>query len=115
MRDFVQELKAEGFSLPELSGADVAQMYIEAGHGEAADADYLIGIAAHHLVLAQSVKPKIALVGEDGNIFSIAGRAGRALKRAGQYDKAKELYERLPKCESYEAAVMLVLEYVDEE
>ena len=35
--------------------------------------------------------PKMQLIGQDGNIFAIMGRASRLLKNAGQGDKAKEM------------------------
>ena len=35
-------------------------------------------------------RPKMKLLGEDGNIFAIMGRASLLLKNAGQSDKAKE-------------------------
>ena len=37
-------------------------------------------------------RPKMKLLGEDGNIFAIMGRASLLLKNAGQSDKAKEKY-----------------------
>ena len=39
-------------------------------------------------------KPTVKLVGEDGNAFMIMGRVSKALKRAGQEDKAKEFTEK---------------------
>lgn len=39
-------------------------------------------------------KPKCQLVGIDGNVFSIIGAVSRALKKAGQPEKAKEFQER---------------------
>lgn len=36
-------------------------------------------------------KPKVKLVGQDGNIFNILGIASRALKKAGYTDEAKEM------------------------
>ena len=36
-------------------------------------------------------RPKMKLVGQDGNIFSILGRASRLLKENGQPDQAKEM------------------------
>ena len=36
-------------------------------------------------------RPKMKLLGEDGNIFAIMGRASLLLKNAGQSDKAKEM------------------------
>lgn len=63
---------------------------------------------------SSGVKPKIKMVGEDGNIFSILGRAGKALKRNGQMDKAEELYKRFSdgEPEDYDHALAIILEYV---
>lgn len=35
-------------------------------------------------------KPKCKLTGQDGNAFMVIGLVSRALKQAGQHDKAKE-------------------------
>jgi len=56
----------------------------------------------------------VPLVGEDGNIFSIMGRASRALKHAGFIDEAAEMIQRVRDSQSYEAALGIVLEYVNE-
>ncbi len=61
------------------------------------------------------VKPLIKLVGEDGNIFSIMGRTRKALNRAGLREAATEYTERVTRCGSYDEALMITLEYVDEE
>ena len=60
-------------------------------------------------------KPMIKLVGEDGNIFSIMGRTSKALKRAGLRAEAAAYTERVTRCGSYDEALMITLEYVDEE
>ena len=61
----------------------------------------------------KTTKPQCKLTGTDGNVFALAGRVGSCLKRAGQPGKAKEFYDRLPKCHSYEEALELIGEYVD--
>lgn len=55
----------------------------------------------------------VKLSGEDGNVFSIIGRVSRALKQAGQSDKAKEFQEKAFKMGSYDSVLQLVFEYVD--
>ena len=42
-------------------------------------------------LLNRPKKPKMQLIGQDGNIFAIMGRASRLLKSSGQGDKAKEM------------------------
>jgi hypothetical protein len=58
-------------------------------------------------------KPFVQLSGKDGNIFSIIGRVTGALKRAGQADKAEELWERVKVSESYNKALSIIIEYVE--
>lgn len=59
-------------------------------------------------------KPKVKLVGQDGNIFNILGIASRALKEAGYADEAKEMQTKVFASDSYEEALAIVLQYVDE-
>lgn len=58
-------------------------------------------------------RPKIQLVGQDGNIFAIMSRASRLLSDSGQADKAKEMRGRVMDCLNYEAALKVVSEYVE--
>ena len=44
-------------------------------------------------VIEQSEKPKVELVGRDGNAFAILGRVQKALRRAGFRDEAEQFYE----------------------
>lgn len=60
------------------------------------------------------LKPKVKLVGQDGNIFNILGIASRALKEAGYADEAKEMQTEVFASDSYEEALAIVLQYVDE-
>ena len=60
-------------------------------------------------------KPKMQLIGQDGNIFAIMGRASRLLKNAGQSDKAKEMCDRVTASQSYSEALNIVSEYVETE
>ena len=60
-------------------------------------------------------KPPCPLIGQDGNIFAIMGRASRLLKNAGQSDKAKEMCDRVTASQSYSEALNIVSEYVETE
>ena len=60
-------------------------------------------------------KPKMQLIGQDGNIFAIMGRASRLLKNAGQSDKAKEMCNRVTASKSYAEALGIISEYVETE
>lgn len=60
-------------------------------------------------------RPKMALVGQDGNIFGILGRASRLLKQAGQSKQADEMFQRVTSSGSYEEALCIISEYVETE
>ena len=62
-----------------------------------------------------SLRPKMQLIGQDGNIFAIMGRASRLLKNAGQGDKVKEMCDRVTASQSYSEALNIVSEYVETE
>ena len=60
-------------------------------------------------------KPKMELLGQDGNIFGILGRASQLLKRAGQDEQANEMFSRVTSCGDYYQALNIISEYVDTE
>ena len=62
-----------------------------------------------------SLRPKMQLIGQDGNIFAIMGRASRLLKNSGQGDKAKEMCDRVTASKNYSEALSIVSEYVETE
>ena len=66
-------------------------------------------------LLNRPKKPKMQLIGQDGNIFAIMGRASRLLKNAGQCDKAKEMCNRVTASKSYAEALGIISEYVETE
>lgn len=66
-------------------------------------------------LLNRPKKPKMQLIGQDGNIFAIMGRASRLLKNAGQSDKAKEMCNRITASKNYSEALSIVSEYVETE
>lgn len=55
----------------------------------------------------------VELIGEDGNIFNLAGKVSKALKRNGYREYAKELQHELFKQESYGDALNLINDYVE--
>ena len=59
--------------------------------------------------------PKMKLVGMDGNIFSILGRASRLLKENGQPEQAKEMSNRVYQSGDYYKALNIISEYVETE
>lgn len=58
-------------------------------------------------------KPKCTLIGEDGNVFNLAGIVSRTLRKAGMRDKVEEFQNRLFKCGSYDEALVLMQDYVE--
>lgn len=58
-------------------------------------------------------KPKVKLIGQDGNVFAIIGRVSAALKKAGFPEKAKEFADAAFKADSYDAVLRLCMKYVD--
>ena len=58
-------------------------------------------------------KPKVKLVGEDGNVFNLIGICSRALKNAGQGDKAKEMSNKIFNCKSYSEALAIMMDYCE--
>ena len=61
-------------------------------------------------------KPVMNLVGEDGNIFSILGRASKLLRQAGQAKEAEEMRKRVMNgAQSYGEALKIISEYVQTE
>ena len=61
------------------------------------------------------MKPVCKLVGEDGNIFNLIGIAARALKTAGEPEKAEEMKQRVLKSGSYDEALRVIMEFVEVE
>jgi hypothetical protein len=64
--------------------------------------------------MSDKPKPKVQLVGEDGNVFNLLGLCVKALKRDVQYEEAQELQKRVLECGSYEKALSIMLEYIEE-
>ena len=61
----------------------------------------------------QRQKPDAPIIGADGNVFSLVGIASRTLKRAGQHDAAAEMWERVQECSGYDAALAVLMDYVE--
>ena len=71
--------------------------------------------SGYHLEDPKQRKPSMRLEDQDGNIFSILGRASHLLKEAGQRDQADEMFRRVTSSGSYEEALHIISEYVDTE
>ena len=60
-------------------------------------------------------RPKMELLGQDGNIFAILGWASALLKQAGMKEQADEMFQRVTASGSYEQALNIISEYVETE
>ena len=60
-------------------------------------------------------RPKMKLVGQDGNIFAILGKASRLLEENGQPEQAKEMLGRVQQSGNYYKALNIISEYVETE
>ena len=66
--------------------------------------------------LVKVMKPKCKLIGEDGNVFNLMGIVSKTLKEAGEPEKADKMIRRITKtAKSYDDALAILMEYVDEE
>lgn len=63
----------------------------------------------------EKTRPKMQLVGQDGNVFSILARANKLLQTNGQGQAAKEMIARVQKSENYYQALHIISEYVETE
>lgn len=72
-------------------------------------------LGGYHLEDPKQRKPSMRLEAQDGNIFSILGRASHLLKEAGQKDRANEMFRRVTSSDSYAEALHIISEYVDTE
>ena len=63
----------------------------------------------------QPQKPRMELLGQDGNIFGILGQASHLLKRAGMKEQSDEMYSRVTACGNYYEALNIISEYVETE
>lgn len=72
-------------------------------------------LGGYHLEDPKQRKPSMRLEDQDGNIFSILGRASHLLKEAGQKDRANEMFRRVTGSDSYAEALHIISEYVDTE
>lgn len=60
-------------------------------------------------------RPTMKLIGEDGNIFAILGRASRLLRENGKQEQAKEMTNRVFRSVDYYSALNIISEYVQTE
>ena len=60
-------------------------------------------------------KPRVKLVGQDGNVFNLIGICAKALRKAGQNDAATEMTKECFSAGSYDNALQIMMKYCDVE
>ena len=63
--------------------------------------------------LGERVKPDCALIGENGNIFHLAGKAAQTLKQNGMRMEAREMLDKVMSSGSYDEALSVIGDYVN--
>lgn len=102
----------EGFEQQEIQVGD-GEIYVHFWQSD----DYEIQISDPNYQQKETEmrRPKMQLVGQDGNVFSILARANKLLQANGQGQEAKEMIARVQKSENYYQALHIISEYVETE
>lgn len=61
------------------------------------------------------MKPTCELTGTNGNVFALASKVVKALKKAGLHKEATEFSKQLVTMQSYDAALQLMMQFVEVE
>ena len=61
----------------------------------------------------EQVKPDCPLIGTDGNIFHLIGRASETLRKNGMQEQSEEMRNRIFQCQSYDSALSIIGDYVN--
>ncbi len=64
---------------------------------------------------AERIKPKCKLRDQNTNIYNLMGIAANALKKAGLGKASSEMIQKISESQSYDEALRIIMEYVDEE
>ena len=59
------------------------------------------------------IKPDCPLIGTDGNIFHLIGKAAETLRKNGMQEQAEEMRSRIFQCQSYDSALSIIGDYVN--
>lgn len=87
---------------------DTVERWMSVDSGKEAIEAYLKGSSTE-----QVVKPQAKVIGEDGNVFVLMGICSKALKRANQADKAKEMSEKIFNAGDYDESLRIMGEYCE--
>ena len=58
-------------------------------------------------------KPKVKLIGENGNIFNLLGICTKSLQKIGSYAEAKEMQKMIAMSSSYDEALSILMDFCD--
>ena len=61
----------------------------------------------------EPIKPDCPLIGQNGNIYNLMRIAGQTLRQHGMEEQAKEMFQRITQCQSYESALSIIGDYVN--
>lgn len=61
----------------------------------------------------ESIKPKCALIGKNGNIFNLMSIASKTLENNNMREKAEEMRNKITSSKSYDEALCIIQEYVE--
>lgn len=109
------DLLANGCYAPVIVNEDIWRLQTHAQFGGTWLSDYVPNRLGGFVQEQRPQRPKMELLGQDGNIFAILGRASALLKRAGMKDQADEMFQRVTASGSYEQALNIISEYVETE
>ena len=63
--------------------------------------------------MPEQTKPKVNLIGKNGNIFNLVGIASKELKKAGLEEQSNEMKNKVLAAGSYEEALCIIMDYCD--
>lgn len=61
----------------------------------------------------KETKPLAPIIGADSNVYNLIGICSKALIKAGDEDKAKEMANRVKNSSSYDDALSIMCEYIE--
>lgn len=61
----------------------------------------------------ESAKLDCPLIGQNGNIMNLIGIASQTLREHDMEEQAKEMFQRITQCQSYDAALSIIGDYVN--
>ncbi|WP_343082721.1 hypothetical protein [Blautia producta] len=104
----------EGFEQREIP-VEGGCLYVHFWQGHEPKFQQRTKLQEEHKTVLPGRKPKLKLLGHDGNIFSILADARRLLIRNGLAEQAEEMYGKVQESGDYYQALGIISEYVETE